>query len=67
MNPKHRDFPALLAEALDRLQQEGWVPKDASEGLGCSATQLIKLVKLHPPAFTAWNDARRAAGMRPLR
>lgn len=66
VNPKHRDFPALVAEALDQLASFGWVPRDAAEVLGCSPTQLIKLCKQHPPAFERWNTERAALGLRPL-
>ncbi len=67
INPSHRDFPSLLAEALDVLEREGWETVGASAALGCSSSQLIKLVKLHPPAFQVWNRKRTEAGRRPLR
>src|SRR5262249_9169240 len=43
INPEHEDFPALLAEALDVLSATGDDPRAASELLGCTATQLVKL------------------------
>lgn len=63
----HRDFPAILCEALDAIVAAGDDPKPAAEHLGCSASQLIKLIKQHPPAFQAWNARRQAAGQHPLR
>ena len=45
MNPHHDDFPALLAEALDVLHASGNDPKAAALALGCSPSQLIKLLK----------------------
>lgn len=66
-NPAHHDFPALLAEALDVAHAVGWEPRAAGEHLGVSASQLIKLVKQHPPALAIWNSARAEAGLNPLR
>ncbi len=66
-NPDHHDFPALLAEAMDALADAGFEPGAAASRLGVSATQLVRLVGDHPPALVRLNEARRAAGMRPLR
>jgi len=57
-NPGHRDFPALLAEALDAIANAGWQPAPAAKRLGVSTSQLIKLVKDHPPGFEKWNTER---------
>ncbi len=48
VNPEHEDFPALLAEALDVLHAHRAEPKDAAVSLGCSPSQLIKLLKAEP-------------------
>ncbi|MBX3401800.1 MAG: peptide chain release factor-like protein [Phycisphaeraceae bacterium] len=66
-NPEHEDFPALLAEALDVIAACGWDPRKAGLRLECSASQLIKLAKDHPPALLAWNRARDEAGLHPLK
>jgi len=66
-NPSHRDFPALLAEALDRIVAAADEPRAAAEALGVSSSQLIKLVKQHPPSFADWNARRNSAGLRPLK
>lgn len=66
-NPEHRDFPALLAEALDVLAACAHDARRASLRLGCSASQLVKLLKHHPPAMERWNHDRAARGLRPLR
>lgn len=66
-NPEHRDYPALLAEALDQLAASGDDPRAASLRLGASATQIVRLIKDHPPALAALNGRRRAAGKHPLR
>ena len=66
-NPTHRDFPSLLAEALDALYQSNWESRDAAEHLGISSSQLAKFVREHPPAFALWNTERTSRGLRPLR
>lgn len=65
-NPEHRDYPALLAEALDMIQACALDPARAAIRLESTTSQLIKLVKDHPPAFEAWNLARADAGLHPL-
>ena len=67
INPDHDDFPAMLAEALDVLAAVEDDPRTASEWLGCSSTQLVKLVKEEPRAIAAVNERRRRAGRHPLR
>jgi RF-1 domain len=67
VNPEHEDFPALLAEALDVLTAMDDDPRAASEVLGCSATQLVKLLKEEPRALAGVNERRRQAGRHPLR
>ncbi len=66
VNPEHEDFPALLAEALDVLAETGNDPKQAAFALGCSPSQLIKLLRDEPRALGMVNDQRRRAGMHPL-
>lgn len=67
VNPSHTDFPSVLAEALDALAEHGWEPRDAADHLGVSASQLIKLVKRHPPSFSMWNKRRTDSDQRPLK
>ncbi|MFI5458557.1 MAG: peptide chain release factor family protein [Isosphaerales bacterium] len=66
VNPHHHDFPALLAEALDVLHAGGDDAKAAALVLGCSPSQLIKLLKDAPRALGLINDRRRQAGRHPL-
>jgi hypothetical protein len=66
-NPAHPDFPALLAEAMDVLAAANWDPRKAALRLCCSPSQLIKLLKDHPPALEAANQARRARRLHPLK
>jgi hypothetical protein len=60
INPAHDDFPALLAEALDTLEMYGHDARAAAEALGCSATQLVGLLRDEPRALAMVN-AHRAA------
>jgi hypothetical protein len=66
-SPEHHDYPAMLAEALDMLWAASLDPKPAAARLVCSSSQLLKLIKDHPAAFTRLNQARAAAGMHVLR
>lgn len=67
VNPRHREFPALLAEALEVIEACGLDPKKAALRLECSASQLIKLVQDHPHAFERWNRLRAERGLHALR
>jgi len=64
--PTHDDFPALLAEALDVLAACASEPKLAAEQLGCTASQLVKLLKKESQAFQLTNRRRQQLGLRPL-
>lgn len=66
-NPDHHDYPALLAEALDTIADCAWEPKPAADRLGITASQLIKLVKEHPPALAQWNAQRARRAGHPLK
>lgn len=65
-NPDHRDYPALLAEALDVLWAMKLDPRKAAIRLGCTPSQLIKLVKDHPPALAHVNQERHARKLHAL-
>lgn len=65
-NPSHRDYPALLAEALDVIETVGGDPARAAIRLECTPSQLIKLVKQHHPAMAQWNHLREQHGQHPL-
>ncbi|MEM6459172.1 MAG: peptide chain release factor-like protein [Planctomycetota bacterium] len=67
INPTHDDFPALLAEALDRLAGRGHDVSAAAAELGVSGSQLVKLLRHEPRALTAVNEHRVAAGFPRLR
>jgi hypothetical protein len=63
VDPNHPDFPCLLAEALDRIVITGYHLTEASKILLISPSQIIKLLKLHPPALTQLNDQRKLRGL----
>lgn len=67
INPSHADYPALLAEALDRIVMVQHELPAAAQALGVSASQLVKLIKHEPAALSVVNEQRRASGLRVLR
>lgn len=66
INPEHDDFPALLAEALDVLATCRAELKLAAEKLGCTPSQLVKLLKKEPRAFALVNTWRSDFGLHRL-
>lgn len=62
----HDDYPALVAEALDRLATVGFEVRPAAEVLGVSMSQLVKLFRRQPAAWVVINRLRREAGRPPL-
>ena len=67
INPSHDDFPAILAEALDFTAGCGMDVREAATRLGCTPTQLVKLLKHEPRGLALVNHARRSTGLRALR
>jgi len=63
----HEDFPAVLAEALDVIDANNADTKNAAALLGCTASQLIKLLKQEPRAMALVNGWRAQRGLRPMR
>ena len=66
-NPRHRDFPAMLAEAMDMVASARFEADSAAVRLGVSMSQLVKFVKQHPPALAEWNKAREERKKHPLK
>jgi hypothetical protein len=66
-NPAHRDYPAILAEAMNVIAAVGGDPARAALRLVCTPSQLVKLVKEHPPALERWNALRSGLRQHPLR
>ena len=63
---EHDEFPAVLAEALDHLAFNNWNAAEASEQLATTSTQLVKLLKKHPPALLRLNQQRQTRGLKPF-
>lgn len=63
VSESHGDFPAMLAEALDVIQACELDVKAAAEILGCSSSQMIKLLKKEPEAFQWLNRQRQKADL----
>ncbi len=67
VNPSHREFPALVAEALDILSACGLDPSRAAERSGCTPSQLVRLLRIEPAALALLNRLRGDLGLHPLR
>lgn len=63
VNPAHPDFPAILAEALDVLAMCKFDHAAAATSLGCTGSQLVKLLKDERSAFERLNHERVAREM----
>lgn len=58
VSPTHEDFPPILAEALDEVTACGFDVAAAADNLGCSTSQLVKLLKAEPRALQLVNERR---------
>jgi len=67
INPKHDDFPAVLAEAMDALAAYGWQPRSLTDRWHVTASQVIKLLKAEPRALERVNRHRAEENLPPLR
>ncbi|HMC10717.1 MAG TPA: peptide chain release factor-like protein [Pirellulaceae bacterium] len=67
VSSNHADFPALLAEALDRLTACDWEVATAAACLGVTTSQLTKFLQREPEAGALLNRQRAARQLRPLR
>ena len=59
----HEDLPTILAEALDWIAAHNGDVKRAAEALGCTASQLMKLLKKEPRAMVLVNHWRSEQGL----
>ncbi len=59
----HHDFPTLLAEALNVVEDRKADLNAAAERLQCTRTQLTKLLKMLPAAFQQVNQRRVSLGL----
>lgn len=67
VNPDHADFPALLAEVLDRLAADSDDLQRTARAFRVTTSQLLKFLASESSALGALNDRRRARGEHPLR
>ena len=63
INPRHADFPALLAEALDVVVARDGDVAGAAGLLGVSMSQLAKLFRHERSAFALVNKGREERGL----
>lgn len=67
VNPDHRDYPALLAEAIDVLWLKRFDPKPAAIILGVTPSQLVRLIGKEPEALAFVNARRKERGRHELK
>jgi hypothetical protein len=67
INPKHRDYPCILAEALDVIFACEFDMKVAANTLQVSATQLLKIISHSNAALTWLNNERKERGLSALK
>lgn len=67
ISQSHLDFPAMLAEAMDHIVAAEFDLSAAAVTLNVSASQLVKLLRKHPPAIEQVNRLRESLGFRKLR
>ncbi len=67
INPRHRDYPALLAEALDVVCAADFDVGAAAGILGITMSQLTRLIRHERHALAMVNQGRVAAGLPALR
>ena len=67
VNESHADFPAVVAEVLDVIASREAEVKTAATTLGCTASQLVKLLKKQPRALALVNRWRMERGLPPLK
>ena len=66
-NAKHWDYPTMLAESLDVVADNGFDIGKAGQILGCSGSQLVKLIKVERKAMVLVNDEREKLGLGKLK
>ncbi|WP_422930510.1 peptide chain release factor family protein [Singulisphaera sp. PoT] len=66
VSTEHDDFPSLLAEALDIIEAAEMDLPAAAARLGCTGSQLLKLLKGEPRALALVNANRQRLGLRNL-
>lgn len=67
VSTEHEDFPAILAELLDALQAVGFDVAATSKHFAVTSSQLVNLLRSHPPALALINSKRTELGLHRLR
>jgi len=67
VSTEHDDFPAILAELLDGLQVLMFDLSEASKHFTVTSSQLVSLLRSHPPAFALVNAKRVELALHRLR
>ena len=67
INPSHSDFGAILSELLDVFSHCDWDQKRVAEWFETSPSQVVKLLKTEPKAFSLVNKQRDERGLAKLR
>ncbi len=67
VNPRHRDYPALLAEALDLVAACAFDVGRAAGVLGVTMSQLARLIRHDRHAWAWVNEGRAARGLPKLK
>ena len=66
ISDSNTDWPVLLAELMNFLEQKDWNLSLVAEGLATSSSRLVKLLKKYPPALSRLNGERKLREQRPL-
>lgn len=67
VSTEHEDFPAILAELLDGLLALSFDLSEAGKHFEVTSSQLVNLLRSHPPALTLVNSKRNELGLHRLR
>jgi hypothetical protein len=67
VNPRNRDYPSLLAEAMDVVAACDFDVGGAAGVLGVTMSQLARLIRHERRAFAWINEGRVARGLPPLK
>ncbi len=67
INPKHKDYPCILAEVLDIVLSCNFDMSDAANTLHVSSSQLLKTISHDKLALTWLNDQRSNLNLKPLK
>ena len=67
LGPNHVDFPKGLSVLLDVLSAVSWSPAAAAKIIGCSTSQIVKIVAHQHASLALVNTERAKLGMGPLK